>query len=343
MKFQLLKLLVVLFLASSVSVGYAQPAGPAAFYKDKTLTVSVPSGPGSGSDLFIRILAPDLANLTGARLNVKNDAAGAGAVARNKIFTMAKPDGLTIHADASGGLWPGWLLGTQGVDYDISKFEYLGMIQSTPTAFYVAAKGPFTSVKDLQNAKKPLRIAANTEGSLVTIAAIVGAEVLKLNAKVVLGYKGDAEKSLALQQGEADISSSPAPQALEMQKQGAVKVLFMVAQQRSAGAGFKDLPSLAEVVPLTAYHKTLFNIVTEDGKLLLAPPGTPADRVKFLQDCLATILAKKEFQTNWAAKYPPWIGALSGNDVQKMVQALAKAKPELMKLYDPLIDKYIVK
>jgi tripartite-type tricarboxylate transporter receptor subunit TctC len=344
MKTWLLKLLVVLLLATSVSVGYAQQAasGPAAFYNGKTLTVTVAGNPGSGSDIFIRMMASDLASVTGSKPIVKNDDAGGGTVARNRIYTT-KPDGLTIHADASGGMWPAWVLDSEGVEYDITKFEYLGMIKSVPTAFYVSAKGPYSSVKDLLNAKTTLRIAANSPGSLVTIAAIVAAEVLKLNAKVVLGYKGDAEKSLALQQGEADISSSPAPQALAMQKKGLVKVLFVVAQQRSEGAGFSDMPCLAEIVPLSDYHKSLFAIVTEDGKMLLAPPGTPADRVKFLQDGLATVLAKKEFQDKWAAAYPPWICALSSKDVMNMVQALAKAKPSLMKSYKPLVDKFVVK
>jgi len=37
---------------------------------------------------------------------------------------------LTIMMDPSGALWPSWLLELEGVQYDVTKFEYLGAINA---------------------------------------------------------------------------------------------------------------------------------------------------------------------------------------------------------------------
>ena len=96
---------LVLFSVSFLAgVGVAQETK----YPTKPINVIVPFGPGGGTDVGARILAPFVEKELGVSLNIINKAGAAGWVGWTELLNSA-PDGYTIGFIASPSLIPGYL------------------------------------------------------------------------------------------------------------------------------------------------------------------------------------------------------------------------------------------
>jgi len=102
--------LSVVILLSPCNPWAASPTA-ADFYKGKIVTIVVTGPPGSVNDIYGRVAALYLSEIIGAKVAVENKTAAGGLVAQNNFFQVVKPDGLTILCEATGRLWPGWLMG----------------------------------------------------------------------------------------------------------------------------------------------------------------------------------------------------------------------------------------
>jgi tripartite-type tricarboxylate transporter receptor subunit TctC len=69
--------------------------GAAEYYKGRTVSFVVGSGPGGGNDSHARLLAPHLGAALGASVVVENRPGAGGLLALNQVYGAA-PDGLTI-------------------------------------------------------------------------------------------------------------------------------------------------------------------------------------------------------------------------------------------------------
>jgi tripartite-type tricarboxylate transporter receptor subunit TctC len=338
---RLLSILVFsLFLGSLVPTPAASAASSASttadFYKGKIVTIVVTAPPGSTNDIFARLSTDYLSKLTGAKIAVENKTAAGGMVAQNEFFQIVKPDGLTLLCEATGRLWPGWLMGEKGINYDITKFEYLSGLKGGPYLLGVSPKGPYGTVELLKKGKD-LKVPTSTPGSILSLAAEAVSEALSLDAKLVIGVASDSAY-LALQQGEAHFMVRSYDSAIKYQKQGSFKPLLQVEEQRDPLV--PDLPTLGEVTKLSDYHKKLVNVLFDEAKIFVAPPGTPKDRVKFWDDSITKMLKDSDFQNKIKDNFGAWFGAYSAADSQMKVAYLATHKDDI-KLYTPLTTKYV--
>ena len=180
------------------STATAKPAvstsAAADFYKGKVLTIVVPKKPGNSGDLLGRLSVEYLKEIMGVNVQVLNKPEASGIAARNYVANSVKPDGLTLLTDPTGALWPNWILDTPGVQYDITKFLYIGGMPESAPALCVNYDGPYSSLADLQKAPKQIKFSQTTAGSMQTLAAMAACEVLRINAKMVLGFDGLASE-----------------------------------------------------------------------------------------------------------------------------------------------------
>src|SRR4026208_15913 len=90
--------LLALSIVGVLVVVHPAAAQKEGFYKGKTLQILVGSGPGAGNDLKTRIFARHAPKyLPGDPNGVVENRPGAGGLrARNHLYNLAKPDGLTI-------------------------------------------------------------------------------------------------------------------------------------------------------------------------------------------------------------------------------------------------------
>ena len=84
---------------------------------------------------------------------------GAGSVvATNYVYSVAKPDGLTIGFP-SNGIYLDQLVGRPEVKFDIRKFTWIGSPVKEPMLFYIRTDAPYKTIYDVKNAKERLSAA----------------------------------------------------------------------------------------------------------------------------------------------------------------------------------------
>jgi tripartite-type tricarboxylate transporter receptor subunit TctC len=331
---------VVVAVSLHPALGIAGSPPPAAeFYKGKTIKMVIGFDSGNTVDTWARIIGPYLAKRLGATVIIANQGGGGGLVARNDLAKLAKADGLTIMMDPSGALMPPWLLNAEGVAYDIARFEYLGGIRDSEPAIAVAANSPYTSLEKLQKAGKQIKFAVSGVSSLISIHALNAIAVLNLNAMVGAGYKNSAAYLLAMNQGEADAVCSPLESVKRWEREGQAKVLLLTALQRDKQ--FNDVPCFPEVAKLSDSAMSLLKALPANGKIAFAPPGTPKDRVQFLRDTLADVLADKALQEEITKMTKYWPGTIPAEELQKMASGSGHAKDANIAYYKSLVGKFV--
>ena len=111
------------------------------YYQGKTIRFIVGYPAGSTHDLWARLVAPYMTKyIPGSPNIIVQDMPGAGsAVAANYVYAVAKPDGLSTVV-TNAGLYFDQLLGRKEVQYDWSKFAWIGSSTRSHTLMYMAPK-----------------------------------------------------------------------------------------------------------------------------------------------------------------------------------------------------------
>ena len=183
-----------------------------------------------------------------------------------------------------------------------------------PLDSIVSAKRPYASVDDLKKVKGLKIVNAGTLwfGSTAEVPFI---ESLGLDAKIITGYKGGSEMALAAGKGEIDIVPLADRNGLDSVNKGFVKAPVVVMGRRRVDV-FKDSPAFTrgdEFHPgakgNSLKRRTRASYILRVGA---APPGVPEDRVKFMQDSFAKIVAMEGFKEQSKLDVSPGANAIVG-------------------------------
>src|SRR5262245_23897429 len=179
------------------------------FYEGKTVSLIVGNAAGGGYDVAARALArhmrkhiPGVANII-----VKNMQGAGGLAAANYMYSVAEPDGLNFAVlSRATPMQP--TLGVSAAKYKAENFTWLGTSSSyADSAYFLVTMGeaPFKTIADLQDpAMRPALIGGLGAGGTDTDVVLVARDVLKLNLKLIRGYKGSPDLSIAMERGEID-------------------------------------------------------------------------------------------------------------------------------------------
>ena len=117
-------------------------------------------------------------------------------------------------------------------------------------------------------------------------------EALRLECRIVMGYPGSNEAAIAVTKGEMDMIYVSDTSANNYVKAGQNKALATMGRVKSRF--FPDLPTIFEALPLDADQQWIFDLhsTAENlGRILVAPPNLPAERLAFLRSAVKTALA----------------------------------------------------
>ena len=311
------------------------------FYQGKHILLIVGAGPGGMGDLRAKALAAGLTrNLPGNPPFVfQYMAGGGGRRAANQIFNNSKPDGLTLLRVTSS-IIPYAVLGESGVQYDIDKFNYLGATEHQLYYMFVTRKGAgINSLEKLRNTPG-IRIGSNPVGHTGYLQARMLTYLLDMkDPKIVPGYEGK-DLDVALDAGEVD--GRIAATGTVSQNELLTKNLADFHVGLGVPAGYKDprfahlkLPELSSFAKSEKERKLLammegFRVV---GTILIAPPGTPKDRVDMLKEAVRKTYADAQF----AADYKRLTGGddpspLLPDEQAKIVRNIPR-DPEIIELF----------
>jgi tripartite-type tricarboxylate transporter receptor subunit TctC len=295
----------------------------AAFYRGKTVRVLVGSPPGGGYDLYARMIAPHLAARIGATVLVENRD-GQGGLAALAALMVRPADGLTImHASAEAAILS-QMLRRPGVTWDVTKLNWLARTSAAPKVWYVGAHGHYPTIKDTQRAGLLTWSATGPADNISDVAAIIS-YALGLRSKVIVGYRGAGDMSLAVIRNEVDCGILSADTALPQVVSSVIKPLAIFGAQR--WRHLPDVPTLTEAVVLPADKAWAIELrqqIGEAQRAMVAAPDVPAGRIEFLRNALAEALADPAV-IDEGARTKHEIEPINGRDLQQLVGALMTA------------------
>ena len=187
-----------------VFLGWSSEAGAQApFYQGKTIRIVVGYPAGSAHDLWARLVAPYLSKFIPGNPNaIVQNMPGAGSiVAANYLYSVAKPDGLSLGV-VNAALYFDQLLGRKEVQFDWSKFSWIGSSTRTDSMLYMWANTPYKTIHDVRSAAVPPKCGATGTGNTGYYLPKLLEQTIGAKFNLVTGYQGGADIELAVERGE---------------------------------------------------------------------------------------------------------------------------------------------
>src|SRR3954462_13690717 len=183
--------LVVAVLAVAATATRAQDV--AEFYKRNRINLIVSYGPGGGYDIYARVLARHMSkHIPGNPPIVVQNMPGAGSLrGTNFIYNVAPRDGTAFGIFARNMPLLGLIKSNQNVQFDPTKFTWLGSSSSYRDDAYALLLRKDAKAKSVEDARlpggAPIVLGSTAEGASSDATGILLREWLGFNVKVVPG------------------------------------------------------------------------------------------------------------------------------------------------------------
>src|ERR671910_1375511 len=238
-----------------LSLALAGPAlGAAPYYEGKTVEVIIPFPVAGGSDIWIRTIAPYLEkHIPGnPKFNFRNIGGGRGIPGMMEFALKAKPDGLMLLVSSATNYFP-VLLGDKAAKYDLRQWKPL-LVNPVGGVMYASPAAGVKRVEDLAKAKDLIYGGISAIG--LDLIPLISFELLEMDAKGVLGFKGRGEARIAFERGETNIdyqtTAAYNATVVPLIKEGKAIPLMSFGQLDDSGnivrdPAVPDLPTVPEV------------------------------------------------------------------------------------------------
>jgi tripartite-type tricarboxylate transporter receptor subunit TctC len=323
--------------------------GQTPYYQGKTMTIIVGTGAGDLYDLYARSIALFMGKyLPGNPGIIVQNMPGAGhMIAANYIYTVAKPDGLTLGA-INAGLYFEQLVGRAEVRFDWPKYTWVGNATKSPQVLYMRTDSPFKTIDDVRSAKEPPKCGTTGTGNMGYLVPKLLEETVGANFNVISGYKGGNEIDLAVERGEIQCRSlsteayfSREP-FLTWRKNGFSRELVQGGKTR-----IEKLPNVPTIFELMDKYKTpelgrrLASTLLASGDFhrpYLAPPKIRPDLVKTLREAFTKTMKDPDFLAETKKKRLD-IDSTTGEEVETLTKEVMSQPPEVVDRIKKLMVK----
>ncbi len=316
------------------------------FYQGKTVRIVVGSTPGGLYDRWARLFARYMGRYFQGNPDIiaQNMPGGGSMVAANYLYGVAKPDGLTVGMFQTY-MYLQQLTGQKEVMFDLRKFNWIGSQEKGTMMLYVRGDSPYKSIEDIIKAKEPPKCGASGTTDQTNLMAKILEEAVGARFHVVLGYPGGSEVDLAMERGEVNcrttritVHFSREP-FLTWDKKGFDRHLLQAGRERDPRV--PDVPTLYELMDK---HKTsevgrrVARVILageELGRPMVAPPGTPPNRVKILREAYARALKDPDLLAE-VKKSRIEVDPSTGGEIETLVNEIMHQPPEVVELLKKL-------
>ncbi|HEY1544688.1 MAG TPA: hypothetical protein VGG01_20000 [Xanthobacteraceae bacterium] len=327
--------ILALVLASPMlTAGRARAGSVADFYKGRTVEVYVGYSTGGGYDIYARALARQLGRfIPGHPTVVVKNMPGAGSLRLANWLANAAPRDGTAFGTIGRGTAFDPVLGQPGAEFKGPDLSWIGSMNREVSICGAWHDAGVNSFEDLKT--KGLLIGGVSPNDDTVQFAKVLNYVLGTKLKVVAGYPGGNDIVLAMERGEVKGRcgwswSSVLTARPTWIKEKKIKVLVQLSLSKHPD--LPDVPLITDLAANASQRQMLRLIFARQvmGRPFVAPPGIPADRLAALRLAFMQTLADKYFVAE-AAQARLEIGAVSGEEVQKLVKELYATPADVAK------------
>lgn len=339
--------LMVVILGSILSVASVSAQNEQDF-KGKTIRLIIGTSTGGGVDLYARLVAQFLGkHLPGEPVIVAQNMPGASSVvAANYLFSVAKPDGLSLGA-LQGGAFFDQVLGHNTVKFDWAKFTWIGSPERLEAQLYMRADSPYKTLEDIRRASEPPRCGGAGTGATGYFVPKILEETLGLKFKTVTGYQSGGEIDIAVERGELhcrafDIGSFVGRDPTRTWfKNGYVRSLLQTGRKRDARLG--DVPTLYELMDKQKTPDALrrmASVVLSSGgfgRPMVAPPGMSADLARTIREGYGKMLKDSEFIAE-VKKRRYDLEPVSWEEMQNLAKEVTSQPPDVVERVKRILE-----
>jgi len=313
------------------------------FYKGKQVDLYIGYSVGGGYDIYARILARHLGkHLPGNPVVVPKNMEGAGSLRLANWLYQAAPRNGTAFGTIGRGIAFDPLLGGQGAQFKATDFGWIGSANDEVSVCVAWAKSGVTRFEELYS--RELIVGGTGATADTDLFPRVMNGVLGTRFRLVSGYPGGNDITLAMERGEVDGRCGWSWSSIKTNhpawvKDGTLKLLVQLSLAKHA-----DLPDVPLVMDLvrTEEQKAVLRLVFARqvmGRPFLAPPGVPKERLALLRKAFMQTLQDEAFLAE-ARKLNLEITPVSGEAVQDLVAEMYRTPPEILaKVLEVYADK----
>ena len=188
---------------AALSPHHAQAADAAAFFKGKTVRIVVGYSPGGGYDALARLITHPLEKRLGATVIVENKP-GAGGLGALNSLTHDNPDGLRTMLLNGEGAALAQIVDLPGMKFDMATLGVLARVSYENRILLAGAKTPFHSIDGFEKATSPVVFGSGGRIDGMGDMAQIFCRAMKIPCKLVIGYPGSNDVTMALRRGEVN-------------------------------------------------------------------------------------------------------------------------------------------
>jgi tripartite-type tricarboxylate transporter receptor subunit TctC len=310
------------------------------YYKGKTVRFVVGSATGNFYDSWTRLIARYWGKyIPGNPTVMVQNMPGAGSItAVNYVYSVAKPDGLTVVLP-NNSIYIEQLVGRKEAQFDLRKYHWLGSASQDSIMFYMRADAGIKSVGDIAKAKQP----PSCGGSGTTSSDYIVARILELTlgAKInsVSGYQGGSDADLAVEKGEIACRAHTLASHFGREpfnswhKKGFDLHLLQSGRKRDARA--PEAPTMYEILEEFKVPEAKRRVAQallaggEFGRPVLVTPGTPVERVRVLRESFRNVLKDPELLAD-AKKSRMEVEYTPGEELETLLKEVLGQPPEVI-------------
>jgi tripartite-type tricarboxylate transporter receptor subunit TctC len=305
---------------------------PAQFYKGKSVDLYIGYSVGGAYDLYARTIARHLGkHIPGNPAIVPKNMEGAGSLRlANWLYNVAAKDGSVIATIGRGTAFDP-LLGSKAAQFKADRFTWIGSANNEVSICVASKTSGVTRLEDVT--RRELIVGGTGQAADTDQFPRILNGVLGTRFKVVSGYPGGNDVTLAMERGEVQGRCGWSwSSVLATHKRWVDDKLMNILVQLSLDR-HPDLPNVPLAMDLakTDEQRRIFRLIFARqvmGRPFLAPPGVPSDRTETLRAAFAATMKDPEFLID-AAKSQLEITPVTGADVEKLVRELHETPKEI--------------
>jgi tripartite-type tricarboxylate transporter receptor subunit TctC len=277
-------------------------------------------------DTAARLQGKVMSKILGVPIAYRN-VAGAGGRNSVTILNRSKPDGYTMAAINVPGQIVNMVV--RGLPPDLRTFRWVGAQVAMPYFLQASKKSPWKTLKQMKNAKKPIKAAITGTGGNTFPISIIASDIVGYPVRFIIGFKAP-EMITGLIRGDVDVTTMPlSPRWHSAVKDGDARAIAVYSPERQPV--FPNIPTGVEQGFPELGKPELLSY-----NLYALPPDTPSAIVSTLESALAKANRDKDTKQRIEAN-GSLVKPISGKDTTLLLEEQFR----LVKKHSSLLNKYV--